>query len=366
VGESLVLGARYSRFGSLAGTSGEGGLEVTPSLARSRPKRGVGVRLRRGPHRLTAAAWKVPDGSSGRWVSIARTGSSGAVFAAAGKNREAADLGGRTRSAVSLGGTRRIAGGVVACEVAWLDGAALAALRADVAANGEWTAAVYTGSTAATGGVAWLDGPRAREGGADLSRRGDWGRWRSTLSFHTALRRTDAGERVRRRVDVRVVHAWSSERRLDLTARYDFDAEHELPSGPLAESVADDRSRRGRFRARLDVPAGGSVTLRYRAEALLEPAIRPGYVAGLEVRHDGRLASLRVSATDFALPGRSSGYVARPGIAGYESVTVVSRRGSDVAARATLRAGFGTTVSFYAGVPWRREPRYLVSFQWRL
>jgi hypothetical protein len=266
---------------------------------------------------------------------------------------------------VSLYGIRNMGGGRVAGEVAWLAGAILAVARADVQTAGEWTAEIHSGLAAASGGVAAAGVSNARERGAALSRRDRWERWESRVSFHTVTRRDADGERLRRRIDVRAVFTSSSRRRLDLSARYDLDAETDLPSGPLAERARHDRSSRGRVRARLDVPVGSSLAFRYQVQALPERGALTGFVAGLEVRHETHRTALTASVTDFALPG-GSGYVSRPGIAGYESVSAVQRRGSDVSARAALRLGYGATVTVYAGVPWEREPRYLLSFQWRM
>jgi len=364
-GEGLVLGARRSRFGASAHFAGAKthGLEVDPSLTLWRRKQGAAMSLHLLRVSVAVAFWDERDGAGGRWASVQR----GNFAVAAGDIRGPSDEGDGERRAVSVSGSRDFEGARVSGEVAQLGSVTLAVVRATVRAAGDWTAELYRGTGDASGGVATIDRHLAGgERGAALHRSVLWGRWRSTVSFHTVMRRGSERERNRRRVGVRGVYVTPSGARCDLSARYDLDAETETPSGLLAERVIDTRTIRGRLRARLDVPAGPSLSFRYNAQALLAPGARPGFIAGVDVHHGGHRIDVRASITNFALWTGGAGYVARPGIAGYETVSSVDRRGSDVSARVTLRLVDGVSTVLYAGVPWEKEPRYLVSLKWRL
>jgi hypothetical protein len=359
-GEGLVLGATQSRFGGAR--PARGGLSVDPSLSVSRPREGVAVALRFGSVRLASAVWDGRDGSSGRWVTIERVGGAGGVAASGGM---LVDADGSGRVAASVSGGRDVDGVRVSGEVARLGASVLALVRTTVDAGGEWTVEVFDGAAAAGGGVADVDGER-RERGAAFHREVTRSAWRSTSSLWVVARRGPGGGRIRRRAGVRAVYTSSAKLRCDLSARVDLDEENEVPTARLSDRVEKERARHARLRARLDVPAGSSMTLRYHAQALLDPASRPGYVAGLDLCWAGHRGEVRASVSNFALWSGSTATVARPGIAGYEAVTPVSRRGSDVSARATLRLAGGAALSVYAGVPWEREVRALVSVSWAL
>jgi hypothetical protein len=69
--------------------------------------------------------------------------------------------------------------------------------------------------------------------------------------------------------------------------------------------------------------------------------------------------------TNYALwTGR--GYLSQPGIAGYDMLYTVTRRGSDVAARATLHVGGGMDATVYAGLPYNGDARYLLTVRWSI
>ncbi len=364
-GEGLILGARRSRFGASANAQGAAaqGLTVAPSLTLWSRKQGAAMSLHLRSYRLAAAFWDESDGAGGRWASVQR----GGFAVSAGLIDVPPEEGDGERRAVSVSGARDIDGARVSGEVAWLGSVTLGVVRATVRAAGDWTAELYRGTGEASGGIATIDEHLADgERGAAIHRSVRWGRWRSTVSFHTVTRRGREGERSRRRVGVRGVYVTPSGTRCDLSARYDLDAETEVPTALLAEHLVDTRTIRGRIRARLDVPAGPSLSFRYKAQALLAPGSRPGFIAGVDVRRTGRRIDLRMSVTNFALWNGGGGYVTRPGIAGYETVSSVDRRGSDVSTRVTLRLGGGVSTEVYAGVPWEKEPRYLVSLKWRL
>lgn len=356
-GEGLVLGATQSRFGR-SRTAPSRGLSVGPSVSLSRPKRGAAAVLRRGACRFTGAAWTSVDGAGGRWGSLERRTGAGALAVSAGVVVRAE----RKTRAVSVSGERSVEGVRVSGEVAWVGGATLAVARSRV---GRWSAEVYGGGASAVGGVVDVDVPE-RERGASLARVDEGTGWRSRASLHTALRYGPDGERLRRRAEVRCVFEPGSAARLEVSGRWDLDDETEAPSARLSEEVSKTSSRRGRVRVKLDVPAGASLRLRYQTQAQLDRAAKPGFVSGAEIRYAAPRGDVRVSVVNSATWSAGSGYIARPGIAGYEVVSTPSRRGSDVAARANLRLPSGATASLYAGVPWEAEPRYLVSLSWRI
>lgn len=356
-GEGLVLGATQSRFGR-SRAARPWGLSIGPSLSLSRPKRGAAVALRCGAYRLTGAGWSSAGGTCGRWASLERRAGAGALALSAGVIVHPE----RETRAVSVSGERTVGGGWVSGEVALLGGATLAVVRSRV---GPWSAEVYGGGASASGGVVEVGTPE-RERGAALIREDEGSGWRSTASFYTVLRHGPDGDRLRRRAEVRGVLEPGSAARLDVLLRYDLEDETEAPSARLSEKVSRTSSRRGRVRARFDVSAGPSLRLRYHTQAQLDRAAKPGFVSGMEIRYMAPHGDVRVSVVNSATWRAGSGFIARPGIAGYEVVSTPSRRGSDVAARANLRLPHGATASLYAGVPWEADPRYLVSLSWRL
>jgi hypothetical protein len=356
-GDGWVLGATQSRFGRSRAAPSRG-LSVGPSLSVSRPKRGAAAALRRGAYRLSGAAWTSVGGDGGRWASLERRAGAGALALSSGVIIRAE---GHTR-AVSVSGERVVEGGRVSGEVAWVGRATFAVARSRA---GPWSAEVYGGGAAASGSVVDV-GAKERERGAALTREDEGPGWRSTASLCTVLRHGPDGERLRRRAEVRCVLEPGSAARLDVSARCDLEDETEAPTARLSEEVSKTSSRRGRVRVKFDVPAGPSLRLRYQTQAQLDRAAKPGFVSGAEIRYTASRGDVRVSVVNSATWSASSGYIARPGIAGYEVVSTPSRRGSDVAARAKLRLPHGATASLYAGVPWEADPRYLVSLSWRL
>lgn len=361
-GARLVLGARSSRFGSNP-TAPIVGTNVEPSVSLWSAVEGAAVALRRRSHRLVLVRWDGREGSSGRWVSLERALAGGDVAVSSGRLVDG--NGGGHRDAVALSGRRDAGDCSVAGEVARVGDATLAVVRTAIRSAGEWIVEVFGGAASAEGGVATIDpNTPTRERGASLLRRIEWRGCHSTVSLHTATRAGPDGARRRRRLDASGAFTSDDGCRYDFSARYDLDEETDVPAGSLVEHVESEQRQRGRLRARLEVPVGSTLSLRYRLQTQLASASRPGHIVGLDLRHDGRRVDLRVSLTNFARPGPS--YVARPGIAGYESVAAVSHRGSDVSARASIALGAGAVATLYAGVPWNGRARVLASVRWSL
>lgn len=347
-GAGLVLGARRSRFGSARRVS-PGGLRAGPSLSRTSARRGGAVSFRIRALHVAASGWKDDDGAAGRWVSVESV-AGGSTAAVGGGVLESGD---RAVTAEVTGSTHGVCVNVAAARAG---GVSRALARTAMGTDGAWSVEVYGGEGRDA------DGNTPERGGA-IARNDTWGRWHSALAFYTVAARDDNGVRLRRRLDWRARAGAPSGERVELSMRIDGDERLEAPSsGRLVERVEGEHTRRSRLRARLDLPAGASLTLVYRGEVRLEPDVRPGVVAGLDARYRTRRVSVRVSLTNVALE-RGAGTVTRPGIAGYEVVSTATR-GSDASARASVGLGAGWTASLYIGAPWERPPRALVSLRW--
>jgi hypothetical protein len=357
-GRGLVLGARSARFAGRAPPDA-GGVVAGPSLSLARPMGGAAATLRLASYRVTALGWSA-DGteaaSRGRWASVERRGRAGVVAVSAGCLRAPGVV-------WSIAANRSFdAGGSLAGELARAGDAVLASLGATVRAGGDWTIELYRGAGGGHGGVAAI-ASNDREGERGASVR--WSLRGTTAAFYSSTYSDGDGTRLRRRVAIRSLLTGASGVRLDVSSRYDLDEETTVPAGALAERVEDEVHSRGRVGARLEVPVRPGLRLRCRTEARLEPGVRPGVISGVEVRRTGDHVDVQASVTNFAL-WTGNGYVSRPGIAGYDMVYAVTRRGSDVSARVRARLVAGVVATVYAGVPWDREPRYLLTVRWGL
>ncbi len=84
-------------------------------------------------------------------------------------------------------------------------------------------------------------------------------------------------------------------------------------------------------------------------------------VTGWQGSVESGVLELRVAVHAFSLPAGVLGYVSRPGVAGYETVSVVSGTGSDLSVRTRMRIGTRARLTVYAGMPRSGESRTYVA-----
>jgi len=110
------------------------------------------------------------------------------------------------------------------------------------------------------------------------------------------------------------------------------------------------RNRRGRLRVALKAPAG-PVEHRMRVTVNTNEGRVSGILVGWKAAFHFRGHVADVAVTDYALDPGELGYVSRPGMGGYEALSVTSGTGSDISARIRVRAGSHARLVLYAGRP---------------
>jgi len=171
------------------------------------------------------------------------------------------------------------------------------------------------------------------------------------------------GARYRRRIEILITRNLPAGR-FGLELRYGEDGEVDLAREDAVTVSAWETNRSVRIRARFETPAASPMGQRVTF-SWVEPFATGGrgMVAGWQGVARSRSGELRVGVSTFDLPPRSLGYVSRPGIAGYETVSAVSGRGSDLALRARVFLTRRGRLEAYAGMPRTGAPRGYVALR---
>lgn len=366
LGEGVLLGARYSPFVPTRGSPVREGLSATPTSTVWDPKRGVVAEVALGAFSLSLAGWREGEademGENVYWASVSRPIDSWLVGLAAGRRAPDGNYTNAAGLDASIFAGWSIPDATIAGEVARFRGRVYAALRAVFHAEATWKVEVYNGpvpsgfsnSTVAPGDVA-----RQRWGGA-LHRTGRIGGTSVRLSAYANVRRTAFGLTRRRRLETTVRGRTGALGRWEATVRLSQDAETAHSREVLDYAPEASRQRRARLRLGWDASGPGLVRQRYRVSLHLDGNDGFGAVTTIGWSFVGRWVDADFSANNYSMAPGQLGYVVRPGIAGYEIVSAVSRTGSDLSARFRIRWR-GLRLCFYWGQPWQRPPRHYAS-----
>jgi hypothetical protein len=85
-----------------------------------------------------------------------------------------------------------------------------------------------------------------------------------------------------------------------------------------------------------------------------------GVVGSVGLGYSAGGLEARFQVNNYSLAPGQMGYVTRPGVAGYETVSVVTGTGSDLSSRIRVAAAGRGVLSLYWGQPWHKESRWYV------
>jgi hypothetical protein len=249
--------------------------------------------------------------------------------------------------------------GAFSFETAWMEGVVTGIARATV---DSWAVELVARSVASGFAVAVI-GPddRDRFSGVGVRRKDKWTRGRIHTSVFAGNHSSDGRQVRRERVELQVETAPKSGQRIDLQLRQTREWSAEVASTPYlpdAEVVSTTR-----WRARLRIGSGGSSGFSQRSTVVVygAPGERRRSVVG---RWEAGVASgplnARVAVSNYDFFLGQTGYVVRPGAGGYETVSILSRRGSDLSLRGGVDLRGNGTLQLYVGVPWRAPARFYV------
>jgi hypothetical protein len=366
LGEGVLLGARYSPFAPTSGSPVRAGLSATPTSTVWDPKRGAASQVALGAFSLSLAGWREGSademGENVYWASVSRPIESWLVGLAAGRRAPGGGYTITTGLDTSIFAGWSLPDATIAGEVARFRGRVYASLRAVFHAEATWKVEVYNGpvpSGFSNSAVAPGDVARQRWGGA-LHRMGRIGATRVRLSAYANVRRTVSGLTRRRRLETAASGRTGSLGRWEASVRLSQDAETAHSREVLNYNAETSRQRRARLRLGWNASGPGLVRQRYRVSLQLDDNDGFGALATIRWSFVGRWVDADFSVNNYSLSPGQLGYAVRPGIAGYEIVSAVSRTGSDLSARLRIRWR-GLRLCAYWGQPWQRPPRQYAS-----
>lgn len=360
LGHGLLLGARYSLC-SLPRMSGLiDGLTVSPTSSVWNEQVGVAGTLGLGANKLSFAGWRetgqVDAVDDVCWVSVTRRFAAGVLGVATGARRVGPVEGGvgtnRNPDAVLFAG-RDAPGVSISGEVARYQGRVFAAARTTVRADGDWNLELLNGpvpSGFSNTVIAPADLGRHQWGGA-IHRIKRYRRVYTRASLYANGQRSESKLKKRRRVEL-------TGRGNQWEISFRFAEEMTLTH---STKVVEHRSRplwwrQSRFRVTWSNAAGEGFHQLYRVLLLSDK--ETGVVGCIGLGYDVGFFDARFQVNNYSLAPGQVGYVTRPGIAGYETVSMVTGTGSDLSSRICFDISGRGILSLYWGQPWGKAARW--------
>ncbi len=369
LGEGLLLGARYSLFSPPRMARPDGGLAVSPTASVWARQRGVAGTVTAGRNDVSLAGWRETDGETVQadvlWASVSRRYAAGIAGAAAGyrlapKNGAETAAGGPVDVVVFAGADTP--SGMVSGELARFRGRVYGAARSTVRAGGDWNVELFNGPV--PGGfsssvICPADLGRQQWGSA-VHRVKRYGGVYTRVSVYSNGQRSETKRKRRNRIELSGRGGeWEASVRLAEETTLTHSTQ------PVEHRCGPAVRRQGRFRLTWD--GGEKIGLRqiYRLQLLTGPGGdgAMGVVGSVGLGYSAGGLEARFQVNNYSLAPGQMGYVTRPGVAGYETVSVVTGTGSDLSSRIRLAAAGRGGLSLYWGQPWRKEPRWYVGLK---
>jgi hypothetical protein len=354
--EGVLLGVRYSPFVPTRSSPPRPGLSVTPTATVWNPDVGIAAEMAVGRFSVSLAGWREggtgSEGETVYWTSLSRRSGSWLAGAAGGKR---AGVGGVDGSIFAGWDTDRA---TAAAEVARFRGRVYAALRTVLRADGTWRLEAYNGPVPGGFSDATVgpDDVRRQQWGGAIHRTGSVRGVHATVSAYANVRRTSGSLKRRRRYETTARGRAAAGGRWEVSLRLCEDSE----SVRARETVdyEPESSHRRQWRVRAGWRSSGRVPFqqRYGIAAHADDG-GVGVVTTIGWSYVGRRWEAGFAVNDYSIAQGQTGYVVRPGIAGYEVVSAVTRAGSDLSAYLAARWA-GLRLRLYGGQPWRKPPRW--------
>jgi hypothetical protein len=362
-GEGLLVGVRRSPFTSPRLRAATGGGAATPTASIWGRKLGAALSFRAGAREASAVVWRDPDTSEVGWACVSRRTAGGVLGVALGTYRAP---GARRPDGVdaSVFASRNFPAVMAAGELVRYRGRVFAVFRFTVRTNATWSLELYDAPVPqASSGGAVGPGDECRErGGGALHRAGRIRGLDTRLSVYMNERRTSSSRLRCRRLDASArgrtgIDGWWS-----TSVRLSDERECEYAREPIDYASRRSRHRQLYVRAGWTGTAGGWLRQRYRLAARFDGDGSTGVVGTVGLTLSCRCLDAGVQVGNYSIASGQTGYVVRPGVLGPESVSPVTRTGSDASARVRVRWR-GARLTFYCAQPWLKPPRGYLSLQ---
>jgi hypothetical protein len=244
----------------------------------------------------------------------------------------------------------------VSGELARYRGAVFTAARTIVRADGDWNLELFNGPVPRGFSNTVIDP-------GDMGRR-QWGgaihrvkRYRhvySRASFYTNGQRGES--KLKRR------------RRIEFTGRggvwdisYRFTEERTVTHSTKVIGYDPRLSYRRQSRYRVTLGGANKKGFHQLYRLIILTGGGSGVLGSIGLGYGTDVFDAKFQISNYALAPGQIGYVTRPGIAGYETVAVVTGTGSDLSSRIRVRTPGGGTLSLYWGQPWDKNSRLYAS-----